>query len=258
MFRALVLDDEQDYRKLLAHTLERMGLQVNVAATTAEAAKFLSRDQANMDLLVADIRLQGPQDGLAFAREARLSHRDLGLIIITGYGSPDSLRRSTELGALAYLEKPFPLRTLKDFVQRYLDHRKLAHEVHRLEQQLAAAQAQSWTAQALAGWPMACVSGAGEVLFATPEGEAVLEEVSPAEAEHPISQLEPTLAWQLGESLAAGREHGQLVVYRRDGVIGHYTALVRALRGNPRNGATILFVEGDLQPLSRINELWMS
>jgi CheY-like chemotaxis protein len=233
-----------------------MGLQVKLAATATEAAKLLSRDRANVDLLVADVRPNDLQDSLAFAQEARTSNRDMGLIVITGPGSPDAARRSAELGAVAYLEKPFPFQLLKDFVQRHLDQRKLAQEVHRLEQQLAAQKALSWPAQALAGWPFVCVSAAGDVLFATPEGEAILEEVSDPAAEHPIGRLEPTLAWQFGQSVGESGECGRVVVYRRDGVIGHYTALVRSLHGNTRYGATILFLEDELQTVSGVGGLW--
>ena len=61
--RVLVVDDEADIRELLVMTLQRMGLEVDAAASTFEAEQYLHKNYYN--LCLTDMRLPDG-DGLGF------------------------------------------------------------------------------------------------------------------------------------------------------------------------------------------------
>jgi hypothetical protein len=60
---------------------------------------------ADCDVLVSDISLPDGS-GIDVLREAR-QHRDVKAIAVSGYGTEDDIRRSTEAGFAEHLVKPF-------------------------------------------------------------------------------------------------------------------------------------------------------
>jgi len=77
------------------------GYPVRVARTVAEARGMT----ADCDVLVSDISLPDGS-GIDVLREAR-QHCDVKAIAVSGYGTEDDVRRSTEAGFAEHLVKPF-------------------------------------------------------------------------------------------------------------------------------------------------------
>jgi two-component system OmpR family response regulator len=107
--RVLIVDDDREFRNLLAGYLEDYNMQVLSATGRAEMARHFMAREPNLVLL--DLTLD-EDDGLDLLREIR-SHSDVPIIIVTGHcrGEADRVV-GLELGADAYFTKPIALREL--------------------------------------------------------------------------------------------------------------------------------------------------
>jgi signal transduction histidine kinase/ActR/RegA family two-component response regulator len=99
--RVLLVEDHEDSAATLSMVLSIRGYPVRVARTVAEARGMT----AECDVLVSDISLPDGS-GIDVLREAR-QHRDVKAIAVSGYGTEDDVRRSTEAGFAEHLVKPF-------------------------------------------------------------------------------------------------------------------------------------------------------
>jgi CheY-like chemotaxis protein len=95
----------------------RKHCQVLVAASGSEALDLLV--QHKVDLLVTDLVMPG-MDGMALIRRARDTYDAIKTIIITAYGSSESMAEAKALGVSYYLAKPFDLSELKSRVDELL------------------------------------------------------------------------------------------------------------------------------------------
>lgn len=104
MKRALVVDDTKNIRILLAKCLEIEGYEVACASDGYEAVRFV--DSESFDVIILDIKMPH------FSGTDVLSHmRAKGIktpvIIITAYATIKNAVECTQMGAVAYLQKPF-------------------------------------------------------------------------------------------------------------------------------------------------------
>ena len=123
--RILVVDDEADLRELLEITLVRMGLDVDSAATLAQARAFLA--QADYALVLTDMRLPDGL-GLELVREVAASNKNTPIAVVTAYGSTDNAVIALKAGAFDYVSKPVVLDELRIMVQSALRLSVPAHE----------------------------------------------------------------------------------------------------------------------------------
>jgi DNA-binding NtrC family response regulator len=113
--RVLVVDDEQNLRKVLAATLQREGYEVQVAADGEEALAALERDGA--DVVVTDL-VMPRVDGLTLLKRVVLRHPDVPVIVITAHGAIDKAVEAMKAGAFDFLAKPFEHAELKSIIAR--------------------------------------------------------------------------------------------------------------------------------------------
>jgi hypothetical protein len=99
--RVLLVEDHEDSAATLSMVLSIKGYPVRVARTVAEARGMA----ADCDVLVSDISLPDGS-GIDLLREVRQGH-DLKAIAVSGYGTEEDVRRSTEAGFVEHLVKPF-------------------------------------------------------------------------------------------------------------------------------------------------------
>lgn len=102
--RALVVDDYDDFLRLLCSYLEGMGIRCERASRGEEAVELL--ESVAFDLLVVDKNLPDI-DGISLARRARSSHPEMPVLLITGYPSEESAQRAAVAGVADYIQKPF-------------------------------------------------------------------------------------------------------------------------------------------------------
>src|SRR5471030_2719689 len=115
--RVLVVDDEADLRELLEITLLKMGLDVDSAATLAEARAFLLRHE--YALVLTDMRLPDGL-GLELVREVGAAHKNTPIAVVTAFGSADNAVVALKAGAFDYVSKPVALDQLRIMVQSAL------------------------------------------------------------------------------------------------------------------------------------------
>ena len=105
--KALVLDDEQDTRVMLAAVLGSAGICVTTAGSVAEALALLEA-QAH-DIVISDIGMPA-EDGYAFVRRLRQhaarSCRELPAVALTAYARPEDRVQTLSSGFQAHLAKP--------------------------------------------------------------------------------------------------------------------------------------------------------
>ncbi len=106
--RILVVDDDDNVRRLVAAYLEREGYDVSQAADGNAAIR--SVETAAPDLLILDLMLPGP-GGLQVARRLKDSV-GVPVIMLTARGEEDDVLRGFEAGADDYLVKPFSPKVL--------------------------------------------------------------------------------------------------------------------------------------------------
>jgi len=115
----LVVEDEPDIRLVVKARLETAGYRVETAADGLEA---LNRVRAGPpDLMVLDLMLPG-MDGFGVCamvkRDQRFSH--IPVIILSARTRPQDRTTGTNLGAEAYVAKPFQPAQLLSEVRRLL------------------------------------------------------------------------------------------------------------------------------------------
>ncbi len=101
--KVLVVDDEQNQRLIYKLILEDAGYEVTTAQSGEHALK-LSREN-EFDLVLTDNKMTG-MDGLSLLGELMKDDPSLIVIMMTAYGSVDSVKEALRGGAFDYLEKP--------------------------------------------------------------------------------------------------------------------------------------------------------
>jgi two-component system phosphate regulon response regulator PhoB len=122
--RVLVVDDEEDLRRLLLFNLREAGFEADAVSTGAEglaAAARLAPEVVILDLMLPD------QSGTEVCRQLRAhpSHGDVAILMLTARGDEYDRVLGFEVGADDYVVKPFSVREL---MMRVKALSKRAHE----------------------------------------------------------------------------------------------------------------------------------
>ncbi|MCP4400437.1 MAG: sigma-54-dependent Fis family transcriptional regulator [bacterium] len=111
----LIVDDNVKWCKSLAQNFEPRGYHVFSATNGQEARGIMSTHPIHVVLL--DIML-GEENGLELLDEFLLLHKNLPVIMITGFGSIGTAVQSLKLGAFDYVTKPLDFETLLGSVEK--------------------------------------------------------------------------------------------------------------------------------------------
>jgi len=126
--KILVVDDELVVIKSAERVLKSEGYQIEGALGGREA--ILKMEQGTFDLVFTDLKM--PEvDGITLIRWIKKSRPDIGIVIITGYPSQDTMKEALELGIIDYVPKPFTPSVLLDVTKRavaWAEDRKPAEE----------------------------------------------------------------------------------------------------------------------------------
>ena len=107
--KMLVIDDDEAFCQVLSRSLERHGLQVQIAHTAASALRLAAAFQPEQILL--DLKL-GADNGLQLIEHLRGHCPAARIVLATGYASIATAVEAVRRGAFNYLPKPFDLPTL--------------------------------------------------------------------------------------------------------------------------------------------------
>lgn len=106
----VALDDDADFREYLRDVLARDGHDVRVVATPEEL--YAANTEHLPDVVLLDIRM-GKHRGEDVLEEIRKRWPKLCVIVVTGYPSMDTMRRTFKQDVFDYLTKPFSLEELR-------------------------------------------------------------------------------------------------------------------------------------------------
>ena len=118
MAQILLVDDELNILNILSRILTTAGHEAETAHRGDLAITRL-RETA-FDLLLVDIRMD-PVDGMEVLADARRMKPDMPVIMLTALDCDDTRQKAKELGAYAYITKPFRMGELLNIVDRALE-----------------------------------------------------------------------------------------------------------------------------------------
>lgn len=118
MGRIVIVEDEADIVSIYRMTLERAGhVIVAVVSEAAGLAGDLTTTFAGADVAIVDERL-GEVSGTSYLPAMRAANPALRILVATA--DPEALQRARAMGADEIRKKPFPLRQLREDVERLL------------------------------------------------------------------------------------------------------------------------------------------
>ncbi|HAO21758.1 MAG TPA: response regulator receiver protein [Desulfobacteraceae bacterium] len=111
----LVVDDEKMILRLATEALESHGEGFNVitALNGKQATQLLS--SSKVELVLTDLKMP-VMDGYELLSYMSKNYRDIPVIVMTGFGSPEIAKRLRQKGILYYIEKPFEISALREKV----------------------------------------------------------------------------------------------------------------------------------------------
>lgn len=117
MKKLLIVDDEDNIRRLLAATLTGGEYEVIQARDGTQALEVARRERP--DFVVLDVTMPG-LDGIEVCRQikADAALRQTTVVMLTAQAQADTRRRATQAGADAFLTKPFSPLQLLEVVER--------------------------------------------------------------------------------------------------------------------------------------------
>ena len=120
--KVLLVDDEEDFVRVLAQRLEVRGLEVFTANRGAQAVEMVG--QQGFDIVVLDLSMPG-MDGLETLKTIKGHDPDTEIVMLSGKGTMRSGIEAIKYGAEDFLEKPVDLSVLLEKIEEAKERRLL-------------------------------------------------------------------------------------------------------------------------------------
>ncbi|MCK5100732.1 MAG: response regulator, partial [Desulfobacteraceae bacterium] len=117
----LIVDDEFSILNFIFQALQRLGYKIDTVISGEQAIEFYKGKQTKIDLIILDMNMPG-MGGEKCLVELLKINPDVKVIISSGYsidGQKDMLKN---MGATAYISKPFKLADLSKLIREVLDN----------------------------------------------------------------------------------------------------------------------------------------
>ncbi len=128
--KILVVDDDDNFLKLIRIRLELAGYDV-ITALNEDEAIIKVREEVP-DLSIVDLKLVH-KDGISLMEEIHSINPYMPIIILTAHGSIESAVEATKKGAFNFLNKPFDPEELLLQIEKAMENQRLVSELKRLE-----------------------------------------------------------------------------------------------------------------------------
>ncbi|MFN3532555.1 MAG: response regulator [Candidatus Brocadia sp.] len=116
--KILLVDDEETLRWALHEALAEEGYNVDNTGDGVNALEFIRK--AHYDLVISDLRMP-TMGGLQLISEIKKIRPDVKSIIITAYGSIETVIEAMHIGVSDFITKPFKIDHMKSVIQRVLN-----------------------------------------------------------------------------------------------------------------------------------------
>ena len=115
--RILICEDEKNVQELISIVLSKKGYDIYSAEDGKESID--KTKEINPDLILLDIRM--PKiDGLEVAREIRKDNKQVKIIFLTGFESPQITQEANKYNIFDYIVKPLSPEKLLQVVENAL------------------------------------------------------------------------------------------------------------------------------------------
>lgn len=121
MSRILIVDDDPDVVEACRLFLEKEKYQVAVAYNRAEGTKAIAKERP--DLLILDVMMEQPDDGIAMAQELRKSGFKQPILMLTSVSKATGMQYGADSEVVPvdeFLEKPVAPQILISAVKQLL------------------------------------------------------------------------------------------------------------------------------------------
>jgi two-component system cell cycle sensor histidine kinase/response regulator CckA len=106
----LVVDDVKEQREVATSMLSRLGYKVHAVSSGEDAVTYLRSQE--VDLLLLDMIMDPGIDGLETYQQVLKINPKQKAVIVSGFSETDRVKKAQELGAGAYVKKPYILEKL--------------------------------------------------------------------------------------------------------------------------------------------------
>ncbi len=130
----MVVDDNEDMVNVLMKIISR-NIDADVQGATSGSQALAMAGERAPDVVVTDVKMPDI-DGIELLRRLKLIDDNIGVIVITGYGTIESAVEALKNGAYDYFQKPFDNERLVHIVNMCLEHSNLRKENTRLQKRL--------------------------------------------------------------------------------------------------------------------------
>lgn len=117
----LVIDDVEGQRELAISMLGRLGYRVEAVAGGEEAVEYLKNKK--VDLMILDMIMEPGIDGMETYRRILEINPGQKAIIVSGFSESDRVRKTQEMGAGAFVRKPYILENIGLAIRKELDRK---------------------------------------------------------------------------------------------------------------------------------------
>ncbi len=232
--RVLIVEDEGLIAHDISSRLQALGHHVVGMASTAREAIELA---SSAEIVLMDIHIDGPRDGIEAAAEIRERFR-IPVVFLTAYADRATLDRAKIAEPFAYIVKPLSHATLNTSIE-------IALYKHRMERMLEEREAWLRTILGSIGDAVIVTDPEGRVLMLNPAAEKITASVLPEAQGQPLASiagLTETCSDQLSEHQEASEPVALAIL--RDAPV----ALDRNWRLTARNGREMR-IEGTVAPV---------
>jgi two-component system response regulator AtoC len=130
----LVVDDDPHARDLLRRLLSTYGPITEADGFVAAEATLKSGHP--LDLVMTDMAMPDPGDGLRLLKLVQELRADTPVIVVTAFGNIEGVLDTIQQGAFDYLSKPFDVDAIARVVRRALEQKWLLEENRSLRQRV--------------------------------------------------------------------------------------------------------------------------
>lgn len=118
--KVLVIDDVEEQRTIASALLSQLNYKVYTVGSGEEAVSFLKKE--TVDILVLDMIMDPGIDGMETYAKIKKLHPDQKAVIASGYAENKRVKKTQELGAGAYIRKPYTLEKIGMAIREELDN----------------------------------------------------------------------------------------------------------------------------------------
>jgi len=133
-WKILIIDDEEQLRKLLARIIRLEGFTVTEAGTYAAAKKLMHKETP--DIILCDVKLPDG-NGVEMVKELKAIYPSAEIILLTAYGNIADGVQAMRNGAFDYITKGDDNDKIIPLLNRAIDKLRLAKKVEQLQKQIS-------------------------------------------------------------------------------------------------------------------------